>query len=126
MGQDWDKISLIPRRYYLTWRSAIKKGQAPPAQLKLGQVRPHHTHTPLNGFGTPVPPMHSNLLKLTPQKSALQPTVPGNFVGIVNVLAQFCCVVGAAGVFTFDDLNAQGIHCFIPQALKVPLRQGHT
>ena len=61
--------------------------------------------------------MHSNLLKLTPQKSALQPTVPGNLVCIVNVLAQFCCVVGAAGVFTFDDLDVQGIHGFVAYTL---------
>ena len=65
---------------------------------------------------SPLPPMHSNLLKLTPQKSALQPTVPGNLVGIANFLSQFCCVVGAFGVFTFDDLNAQGIHGLIRQA----------
>ena len=64
-----------------------------------------------------MPTMHSNLLELTPQKSALQPTVSGHFVGIVNVLAQFCCVVGASWVFTFDDLNAQGIHGLIAQAL---------
>ena len=73
-----------------------------------------------------MPTMHSNLLELTPQKSALQPTVSGHFVGIVNVLAQFCCVVAAAGVFAFDDLYAQGIHGFIAQAIKVSLRQGQT
>ena len=58
-------------------------------------------------------------LKLTPHESALQPYLSGHFVGIANVLAEFCCVVCASGVFTFDDLNAQGIHGLIAQVLTV-------
>jgi hypothetical protein len=54
--------------------------------FQMGSGLMHRTPTQQNRLVIPDPTMRSIRLKLTPYESALQPTVSGHFVGIVNVL----------------------------------------
>ena len=58
-------------------------------------------------------------------KSECQPQVSRDLIDVVNILPQYGCVVAAARVVAFNDLNANAIKGLIVQALKVLLCQGH-
>ena len=59
-------------------------------------------------------------------ESELQSQAPCDLIDVVNVLPQYGCVVAAAGVLAFNDLDTNSIKGLIVQTLKVLLCQGHT